>query len=117
MLDVNADVMTLASFKAEPREGLLDRARRVVSYALKFKHSTIRIHTEETDFFSMPITPHHREDSVHGKVTKLLPQDAPEPKGKHVVIMSYHDANLHHNVVIGRLVTGMLRFLNKTHMD
>ena len=37
-LDVNATIVTLASFRTEPREGHLDRARRVVSYLVQFKH-------------------------------------------------------------------------------
>ena len=49
-------------------------------------------------------------------MTELIPQDAPVPKGKHVVTASYHDANLHHNVVTDRSVTGVLRFINKTPM-
>ena len=57
-LDVNTAVMTLASFRAEPREGHLDRARRVVSYLVKFKHATIRIRTEEPDLSSIPIIPY-----------------------------------------------------------
>ena len=65
--------MTLASFRAEPREGHLDRARRVVSYLVKFKHATIRIRTEEPDLSSIPITPYEWEESVYGKVTELLP--------------------------------------------
>ena len=31
--------------------------------------------------------------------------------------ISYHDANLHHNVVTGRSVTGVLHFINKTPID
>ena len=40
-LDASTAVMTLASFRDEPREGRLYRARRVVSYVLKFKHATM----------------------------------------------------------------------------
>ena len=36
-LEVSTDVMTLASFRGKPREAHLDRARRVVSYIVKFK--------------------------------------------------------------------------------
>ena len=36
-LDVNTTVMTLASFGAEPRQGHLERCKRVVSYLAKFK--------------------------------------------------------------------------------
>ena len=77
----------------------------------------MRIRTKEPDLSSIPITPYEWEESVCGKVTELLPQDAPVPKGKHVVIVIYHDANLHHNVVTGRSVTGVLHFVNKTPTD
>lgn len=53
----------------------------------------------------------------YGKVTELLPTDALQPKGKHVTTISYHDTNLYHNVVTGRLVTGVLHFLNKALID
>ena len=57
-LEVNTAVMALASFRAEPREGYLNRARQVVSYLFKFKHATIRVRTEEPDLSSVPITPY-----------------------------------------------------------
>ena len=41
----------------------------------------------------------------------------PAPLGKHVVTISYHDANLFHNVMPGRSVTGVLHMLNKTPID
>ena len=45
-LDVNTAVMTLASFRTEPRQGHLDHCERVVSYFVKFKWDAIRIMTE-----------------------------------------------------------------------
>ena len=57
-LDVNTSVMTLASFRAEPRQGHLERAKRVVSYLIRFKHATIRFRTEEPDISSIPTTPY-----------------------------------------------------------
>ena len=116
-LDANTAVMTLASFRAEPREGHPDRAKRVVSYLVKFKHAIIRIRTEEPDLSSIPITPYEQEESVYGKVSEFLLQDAPVPKGKQMVTVIYHDANLYHNVVTGISVTGVLQFLNKTPID
>ena len=116
-LDVNTAVMTLASFRAEPRQGHLERCKRVVSYLAKFKWATIRIRTEEPDMSSIPTTPYDWEESVYGKVKELTPHDAPTPLGKHVVTISYHDANLYHNLVTGRSVTGVLHMLNKTPVD
>ena len=54
-LDANTAVVTLASFRAEPREEHLDRARRVVSCVVKFKHAIIRIRTKEPGLSSIPI--------------------------------------------------------------
>ena len=69
--------------------------------------------TKEPDSSFTHITPYEWEESVYGKVTELLPQYTPKPKGKHVVTVSYLDPNLHHNAVTGRPVTGVLHFINK----
>ena len=81
------------------------------------KHVTIRIRTEEPDLSALPDQEFEWEKSVHGNVTELLPKDAPEPLGKPVVTISYHDANLYHNIITGRSVTGILHFCNKTPVD
>jgi hypothetical protein len=49
----------------------------------------------------------------------LLPTDAPiVPLGNPVLQTAYVDANLlHHDVLTGRLVTGILHLLNKTPID
>ena len=57
ILDASTAVMTLASFRADPRQGHLDHRKRVASYLSKFKHATIRIRTEESDLSSTPTTP------------------------------------------------------------
>ena len=116
-LEANTAVMTLSSFRDEPRQGHLERCKRVVSHLAKFKWATIRIRTEEPDLSSIPTAPRDWEESVYGKVKELTPHDAPPPLGKHVVTISCHDANLHHNIITGRSVTGALRMLNKTPID
>ena len=107
-LDVDAAVMTLASFRDEPREGHLDRATRVVSYLVKFKHATIIIRIEEPDLSSVPITPCDWEESVCGEVMEIFSEDTPKQKGKHEVTLSCYNANLHHNVALGRFVNALL---------
>ena len=67
--------MTMSSFRAAPREGHLDRVKRIYSYVTKMKHSTIRVRTEEPDFSGLPDEPY-----------KELPTDAPKPLGKHLWI-------------------------------
>ena len=62
----------------------------------------------------MPEAIYDWEESVYGKVSEVVPADAPEPLGKHVVAASCRGANLCHNILSGRSVTGMLHLVNKT---
>jgi hypothetical protein len=43
--------------------------------------------------------------------------DAPPPMGKPVVMTTYVDANLYHDVISGRSVTALLHLLNQTPID
>ena len=88
-----------------------------MSYLVKFKLATIRIRTEESEVSSKPTTPCDWEGSFYGKVKELTPHDAPTPLEKHVVTISYHNANLFYNVIVGRSVAGALHMLNKTPTD
>ena len=81
------------------------------------KHATIRIRTEQPNLSGLPDQLFEWEKSVYGEVKELLPEDAPRSLGKEVVTISYHDANLYHNVITGRSVTGIIHFVNKTPID
>lgn len=59
--DDNASAMTLASFRTESRQGHLERAKRVVSYLIRFKNARIRFRSEEPDLSSIPSTPYEWE--------------------------------------------------------
>ena len=115
--DVATAVMTMSGFRAAPREGHLLRLRRIVGYLLKMKHGFIRLRTEEPDFSGLPEPVHDWSRSVYGNVREELPRDAPKPLGKRVVLTSYVDANLYHDMATGRSVTGVLHFLNKTPIE
>ena len=41
----------------------------------------------------------------------------PTPLGKHVTLTHFFDANLYHDILTGRSVTGILHLLNKTPID
>jgi Reverse transcriptase (RNA-dependent DNA polymerase) len=43
--------------------------------------------------------------------------DAPPPLGKEVLMTSFFDANLYHDVISGKSVTGILHMFNKTPID
>ena len=51
---------------------------------------------------------------IYGDCSEEIPDDAPKPLGKQVVLIHYFDANLMHNVLTGKAVTGCLHIANKT---
>jgi hypothetical protein len=115
--DVAVAVMTLSSFRASPREGHLSRVKRIVAYLLKMKHGFIRVRTGEPDYSDLPPKNHDWSHTVYGKVREAIPRDAPPPLGKRVVHTTLEDANLYHDYVTGRSVTGILHFLNQTPVE
>jgi hypothetical protein len=116
-LDIATAVMTLSSFRAAPRVGHLERAKRVIGYLHKMRHAAIRVRTDEPDFSSYNKPSYDWMTTVYGDVREDIPKDAPIPKGKFVTTSHYVDANLMHDMVSGKSVTGVLHFLNQTPID
>ena len=55
--------------------------------------------------------------TVYGKVEELLPTDAPKPLGNAVTTVTDTDANLQHDLLTGRAVSGALHLVNQTPVD
>ncbi len=91
--------------------------KRIVGYLVKMKHGFIRVRTEEPDFSDLPRNSHDWSRSVYGEVKEELPSDAPPPLGKRVVLATYVDANLYHDVVTGRAFNGVFHLINKMPFD
>ena len=53
----------------------------------------------------------------NGDVKEEMPKDAPIPLGNYVTMTHYVDANLLHDAVSGRSVTGILHLLNQTPIE
>jgi hypothetical protein len=116
-IDITTAVMTLSGFRTAPRIGHLDRARRVYGYLYKMKYAMIRVRTEEPDYSDLPEQDFDWAYSVYGNVREVELTDAPEPLGKYVTLTHYVDANLFHDLITGRSVTGILHLVNKTPID
>ena len=115
--DISAAVATLSSFRAAPRAGHLERAKRVVGYLSKMRHAKIPVCTEEPDYSDV-VT--HQQDwtrSVYGDISKEIPDNAPRPLGKPVTTTTYVDANLMHCLLMGRSVMGTLHFVKQMAID
>ena len=100
--------MTLSGYRVAPRQGHLERAKRVYGFLTHFRESTIRFLTDEPDFSDLPEPLHDWDYSVYGKVHEMVPNDCPEPLGQYVTTITYVDANLYHDMLTGRSVTGIL---------
>jgi hypothetical protein len=116
-LDIHTAVMTLSSFRAAPRQGHLERVKRVFGYVSKMRHAAIRIRTDKPDYSDLPVFEHDWSRSVYGETKEIIPQDIPTPLGKFVTSTHYVDANLLHDLTTGRSVTGIVHLVNKTPID
>ena len=115
--DIAVHVMSLSRFRAQPRKGHLDRAKRIVGYLLFLPDGAIRFRTGEPDFSSLKDQEYDWTRSVYSGACEQIPHDIPKPLGKHVQTTHYVDANLHHDLATGKAVTAALHFLNQTPID
>ena len=113
-LDVMTAVMTMSGFRVAPRQGHLDRLKRLYGYLMRFRNAVIRIRVDEPDYSDLPDPEYDWARTVYGEIKEVVPPDAPKPLGKPVVHTCYVDANLLHCLVTGRSVTGVLHFWNQT---
>jgi len=109
--------MTLSCFHAMPRQGHLDRVKRIHGYLSKMRHAAIKIKTDAPDYSNIPVKMCDWECSCYTDAKEEIPLDATKPKGKPVTMTSFFDANLHHDLISGKSVTGILHQLNKTPID
>jgi len=55
--------------------------------------------------------------TVYGDISEILSKDAPVTLGNFITLSHYVDANLYHDMLTGRSVTGILHYLNKMPID
>ena len=116
-VDIATAVMTMSAFRPAPRIGHLDRAKRIVAYLAKMKHAIIRFRTDEPDFSDLPEQDFDWANSVYGDFEEIDTEDFPTPIGNYVQLYHYVDANLYHDMITGRSVTGIMHFANQTLID
>jgi len=81
------------------------------------RQGVIRIWTEEPDLSVFPQSHHDWKYTAYFGAEELIPTDMPIPRGKRVQLSAYVDANLLHDLISGRSVTGILHLANKTPID
>ena len=115
--DIQTATMTLSSFRAAPRRGHLERVKRIYGYLSKMRHAAIRVRTEIPDYSDLPTNEYEWARSVYGETKEIIPKDTPKALGKPVRFTHYVDANLMHDILTGKSVTGILHFINQTPID
>jgi hypothetical protein len=115
--DIAPAVMTMSRFRAAPREGHLERVKRMYGYLSNMRHGYVRVRTEVPDYSHIPEKHYSWENTCYAGAKEILPNDAPTPKGRAVQLTSYVDANLYHDMISGRSLTGILHMANKTPID
>ena len=113
-LDINTSIIALDSFRAKLRKEYFERVKRIVSYLIKFKHTTIRFRSDKPNLYSSPIGIYEWEESVYRKVRELLTKDTPKLKIKYIVTVRYYNSDLYYDLVTSRSITRVSHFLNKT---
>jgi len=81
------------------------------------KDVAICIRTGELDCSDLGEEEYDWASTVYGDALEILPKDAPVPLGNFVMLSHYVNANLCHDMLMGRSVTGILHYLNKTPID
>ena len=115
-IDIMCAVMTMGGFRCQPRIGHLNRLKRIFGFLKNYKGCSIKFRTDMPDY---SMYPDEKFDwtYVYGKVEEEIPTNMPKAKGREVMITMFADANLFHDQVTGRSVTGLLMLLNKTPID
>ena len=117
--DIALTVITLGHFCAAPRNGHMDFMKHICGYLRRNPSAAIRYRTEIPDHTGIAgeFKTYDWTYSVYGNAQEELPDNMPLPKGKPVRITSLEDANLYHDYITGRAVTGIIHLLNKTPID
>ena len=71
----------------------------------------------QPNYSNINIDTYEWSKSVYGNVKESMPEDAPQPLGNPVTLTTYVDANLYHNLLTERSVSGIIHLINKTPFD
>ena len=115
--DISIAVMTLGRFRTAPREGHLDRVKRIVGYLKKHPDAAIRFRTGRPAHADVEIPNYSWLQTVYGDMKEELPDDLPPALGCIIRLTSYVYANLYHDMITGRSVTGIVHMINQTPIN
>jgi hypothetical protein len=72
---------------------------------------------EKPDYSRLPDYNQDWQRLLYGDIKEALPENCQIPRGKSICTTTYKDKHLHHDMCMGRVVTRILHFINKTPID
>ena len=115
--DIACTIMTMSHFCAVLREGHMKRMKRIYGYVKEYPKGAIRVRLGLPNYPDLLPQEKYEWTSIYGNIAEELPSDMPVPRGKPVITTTYEDANLYHDYLTGRSVTGILHLVNQTPID
>ena len=112
--DIAVHIMTRSRFRQQPRIGHLERLKKIIGYLANFPCGCLRFRLHKPDYSNLPHREYDWQRIVYAVQRKKFHMIFQNQKGKHVVITTYVDANLHHDQVTGRAATAGLHLENAT---
>ena len=107
--------------RAAPRIEHMDRMKHLYGYAKHFQDGAIKVRTGIPDDSELKGEEHDWLNSIYENIDEELHQDIPTPLGQMVRISAIFDAifdaNLYHDLITERGMTGVLMFVIKTPVD
>ena len=119
-MDIAQAIMSLSRFRHCPRQGHVDRLKRVCGYVHKFPQGAIRFLVgipDHKSIFGAQLTKYDWMEMVYGSPVEDTPSNAPIAEGNPVRTTTYVDAHLLHDMATGRSATGVLHFINQNPVD
>ncbi|KAG7339420.1 hypothetical protein IV203_025403 [Nitzschia inconspicua] len=89
----------------------------LISYLMRFKDACVRFGTNEPDYPDLCERPFEWDRSIYGVTMERLPHNAHKPLGRQAPLTHNVDANLYHDWIMERSVTGILFLLDQTLID
>ena len=89
--DIHAQAATMSRLRATPRQGHMDRLKRIYSYRISTNDYVIRFRTEQPDYSFLLDQDFDWTYSEYGNVQEILPDDMPDPLGEAVITTTTMD--------------------------
>ena len=115
--DIQAQVISMSRFRAQPRQGHLQRLQRIYAYIIRTKDYATGFRITEPDYSYLPEQNFDWAHTVYGHVHEIIPNDIPDPLGKTVTTTTTVDANLNHYLATGRSLTSCSDCITNTPID